>query len=163
MDTLFPAINRTPVYKSRTNTIKKLPMLQHFQTHTGVVPSTSKSYLIGNNRKFTWNQVFSAAGLQNATSPPLHTINCRSTQYSSLVGGDGDGDGQCSGTFFQPDKQPIEFPSLFQDCLGFVNPDAANVSSKLSASLCRSLSFSDNLPMAHNHEGLGLLDFGTHT
>ena len=84
---------RLDVYKSRTNTIKKLPMLQHFQTHTGVVPSTSKSYLIGNNRKFTWNQVFSAAGLQNATSPPLHTINCRSTQYSSLVGGDGDGDG----------------------------------------------------------------------
>ena len=59
-------------------------------------------------------------------------------------------------------KQPIEFSSLFQDCLGFVNPDAANVSSKLCASLCRSLSFSDNLPMAHNHEGRGLLDFGTH-
>ena len=70
-----------------------MPMLEHFQLCTGVVASTSKSYLIGNNRKFTWNQVFSAAGLQNATSPPLHTINCRSTQYSSLVGGDGDGDG----------------------------------------------------------------------
>ena len=26
-------------------------------------------------------------------------------------------------------KQPIEFSSLFQDCLGFVNQDAANVSS----------------------------------
>jgi len=59
-------------------------------------------------------------------------------------------------------KQPIEFSSLFQDCLGFVNPDAANVSSKLSTSLCRSLSLSDNIPMAHNHEGRGLLDFRTH-
>ena len=84
---------RLDVYKSRTNIIKKMPMLQDFHTITGVVTSTSKSYLIGNNQKFTWNQVFSAAGLQNATSPPLHTINCRSTEYTSLVGGDGDGDG----------------------------------------------------------------------
>ena len=72
-------------------------MLHDFEKITGVVASTSKSYLIGANQKFTWNQVFSAAGLQNATSPPLHTINCHSTEYTSLVGGDSDGDGDGDG------------------------------------------------------------------
>ena len=84
---------RLDVYKSRTKTIKKMPMLHDFEKITGVFASTSKSYLIGANQKFTWNQVFSAAGLQNATSPPLHTINCHSTEYTSLVGGDSEGDG----------------------------------------------------------------------
>ena len=68
-------------------------MLHDFEKITGVAASTSKSYLIGANQKFTWNQVFSAAGLQNATSPPLHTINCHSTEYTSLVGGESEGDG----------------------------------------------------------------------
>ena len=80
------------VYKSRNNTVKKQPMLDHFELCTCIIHTTAKSYLVGPTRKFTWDQVFSAAGLQNATSPPLHTIDCSSTQYRGLVGGDGDGE-----------------------------------------------------------------------
>ena len=66
--------------------VRKRSILADFDQATGISIGTARNYLTGPSRKFTWPQVFSAAGLCNATSPPLHTLDCRSQQYISLVG-----------------------------------------------------------------------------
>ena len=58
-----------------SQTVKKRWILAHFQQETGISSCTGRNYLTEQSRKFTWDQVFSAAGLWHATSPPLHTLH----------------------------------------------------------------------------------------
>jgi len=92
---------RLDSYKSKaTGTVKKRRLLADCENSTGIKRATSKRYMDTRHRKFTWAQVFEAAGVRNETCPPLHTIDCQSPQYQALVGGndgDGDGDGASDG------------------------------------------------------------------
>ena len=54
---------------------------------TGISQATAKNYLSGRGQKFTWEQVFLAAGLYTATLTPIHTIDFKfkSQEYSDLT------------------------------------------------------------------------------
>jgi hypothetical protein len=84
---------RLDSYKSKsTGTVKKLRILADFQACTGIKYTGIRRHVESRCRKFTWDQVFEAAGVRNSTCPPLHTLDHRSPQYQALVGGGSSGD-----------------------------------------------------------------------
>ena len=92
-------------FRAKNGTLKGAPYLREFQKVHGISFDAAKGYVTGNKKRFTWKQVLSAAQLEPATSPPLHTLAFDSCDYERLTrredgagqGGDSDGSDEGDG------------------------------------------------------------------
>ena len=82
------ALERFTNRSGTPGTVQKALMLRTCENTEGIAECTTRNYL---QRRFTWEQVVSAAGLGGATTPPMHTIcmvSCDTMRAPPASGGD---------------------------------------------------------------------------